>query len=577
MTPSHRARPPVGALALAAAATLALTACGGSGLPQLSAAQPGTLQSCTDLAAKAALTNTTIASAALVPAGGLTVAGAAPVPEHCLVKGEMNRRTSPVDGKSYAIGFEMRLPTAWNGRYFYQANGGIDGSVVTATGSTGGGAPLSNALTMGFAVISSDAGHQPPAPFFGLDPQARLDYGYAAVGSLTPMAKSLIKAAYGRAPDRSYIGGCSNGGRHALVAAARYGDQYDGFLAGAPGMHLPKAAAAQMFKVQQYATVASATLTTGANTGLPDITTAVTPAEWSLLGSRITAKCDALDGATDGMVQDVAACQSAFNIATDVPTCTGARDGSCLSSDQKTVLARIFAGAVSPKGQSIYSKFFWDPGVSGSGYAAWHFNNSQNLDPGALAFIFNTPPWTQADFVATTGLKYALAYDLDAGYQKIFATTPTYAESSWSFMTPPKETDLSVLRDRGAKVLVYHGAADPIFSAADTATWYDALKQANGGDASDFSRLFMVPGMNHCSGGPAADQFDALTALVNWVEKGDAPERITATARGPGANVVNAEVPAAWGQRTRPLCAYPQVARYNGSGDPQSAASYSCK
>ena len=391
------------------------------------------------------------------------------------------------------------------------------------------------------------------------------------------MAKNLIKAAYGRAPDRSYIGGCSNGGRHALVAAARYGDQYDGFLAGAPGMHLPKAAVAQLFKVKQYASIASGTVASGADAGQPDITTAVTPAEWSLLGSRITAKCDALDGVADGMVQDVAACQSAFNIATDVPTCTGARDGTCLSSEQKGVLARIFAGAVAPGGQSIYSKFYWDPGVSGSNYALWHYTQSTQRDPGAVAFIFNTPPMAQADFVATTGLKYALAYDLDAGYQKIFATTPTYAESSWSFMTPPKETDLSVLRDRGAKVLVYHGAADPIFSAADTATWYDALKQANGGDASDFSRLFMVPGMNHCSGGPAADQFDALTALVNWVEKGDAPDRITATARGPGANVVNAEVPAAWGQRTRPLCAYPQVARYNGSGDPQSAASYSCK
>lgn len=144
-------------------------------------------------------------------------------------------------------------------------------------------------------------------------------------------------------------------------------------------------------------------------------------------------------------------------------------------------------------------------------------------------------------------------------------------------MTPPHATDLSTLRERGAKLLVYHGVADGIFSASDSASWYDALNQANGGEAADFARLFLVPGMNHCSGGPSADQFDALTSLVNWVEHGDAPDRILAAARGPGANVVNAEVPAEWGQRTRPLCAWPQVARYNGSGDPQDAANYSCR
>ena len=572
-------RPPHLAWALAPALGLLLSACGGDSdkLPRLDAAKPGTLQACVQLGT-AVLAGTTISSATEVAAAGLVVTGAATVPAHCLVKGEMNRRTSAVDGKSYAIGFEMRLPTAWNGRFFYQANGGIDGSVVTAAGPTSGGSPVSNALTMGFAVISSDAGHQPPAPFFGVDPQARLDYGYAAVGSLTPMAKNLIKAAYGRTPDRSYIGGCSNGGRHALVAAARYGDQYDGVLAGAPGMHLPKAAVAQLFKVKQYASIASGTVATGADAGQPDISTAVTPGEWAFLSGRITAKCDALDGVSDGMVQAPVACQAAFNIATDVPTCVGARDGACLTTGQKDVLTRIFAGAVTPRGQGIYSKFYWDPGVSGSNYASWHYAQSTQRDPGAVAFIFNSPPWTQADFVATTGLKFALGYDLDAGYQKIFATDTTYTESPWSFMTPPHETDLSVVRDRGGKVLVYHGAADPIFSAADTVDWYQRLTAANDSHADDFARLFLVPGMNHCSGGPSADQFDALTALVSWVEQGQAPERITARARGVGANVVNTEVPPSWGAaRTRPLCPYPQVAQYKGSGDVENAENFSCR
>ena len=566
-------------VALVSGAATSLTACGGSDEPSLAAATPGTLVSCTDLATKAVLAGTTLTSTTLVASGGLTVAGVATaMPEHCLVKGEMNRRTSAVDGKSYAIGFEMRLPTAWNGRYFYQANGGIDGSVVTATGPVGGGSPTTNALQMGFAVLSSDAGHSGP-PWWGIDPQARLDYGYQAVGSLTPMAKNLIKTAYGKAPDRSYLGGCSNGGRHALVGAARYADQYDGILAGAPGFHLPKAAMAQMWKVQQYASIATSTVATGADAGKPDITSAVSPAEFKLLGDKIVAKCDALDGLSDGIVSDVKACQAVFNVNTDVPTCAaGARDGTCLSQPQKTVLANIFAGAKNSKGESIYSNFYVDPGVAGANYALWHYTNSTSLDPGALAFIFTSPPSTQAAFLATTGLKYALGYDIDASYPKMFATDAVYTTAPWTYMTPPNETDLSALKGRGGKLMVYHGTADPIFSAADTTKWFDALQTANGGSSANFARYFMVPGMNHCSGGPATDQFDMLSNLVNWVEQGQAPEQITANARGTGANVVNSEVPATWSvNRTRPLCAYPKVARYKGTGDIESAASFSCQ
>ena len=144
-------------------------------------------------------------------------------PEHCLVTGRMNERRSEVDGETYAIGFEMRLPLAWNGRFFYQANGGIDGVVQPAGGRLTGGAPQDSALNRAFAVLSSDAGHAAKQnPWFGLDPQARLDYGYNAVGTLTPMAKSLQAALYGKPPDRSYIAGCSNGGRHAMVAASRF-------------------------------------------------------------------------------------------------------------------------------------------------------------------------------------------------------------------------------------------------------------------------------------------------------------------------------------------------------------------
>jgi len=568
-------RRPAGWLATASAvgAALTLSACGGSdsGPPQLAAATPAKLASCNNLAALA-LPATRIASVAVVAAtdGGN---GQPALPEHCLVRGRMNERTSAVDGNAYAIGFEMRLPQDWNGRFFHQGNGGLDGTVVPATGPIGGGGPTTTALAMGFAVLSSDAGHPQPSPFFGADPQARLDYGYQAVATLTPMAQGVIKAAYGKAPDRSYFAGCSNGGRHAMVAAARYAKDYDGVLAGNPGFHLPKAASAQLWKVQQYASIAGK----GAN-GLPDISTAVTPAEYSTVAARITAKCDALDGAKDGLVSDVAACQAAFDIQADVPTCTGGRDGSCLTPVQKNTLQRLFAGPRLADGTAAYSNTWFDPGVAGKDFALWHYFIAQNLDPGSVSLIFNTPPMPVGTFTATPPLQIALDYDLDRDYGKLFATSGVFTESSWSFMTPPRETDLATMRDRGGKLMVYHGTADGVFSAADTARWYDALQKAEQGQAANYARLYLVPGMNHCANGPATDQFDMVTALVNWVEKGQAPDRVIAQARGPGSAVVNAEVPTTWGpKRSRPLCPYPLVARYNGSGDLESADSFSCK
>jgi len=584
-------RPPLNPTAALAAASVALslTACGGGdGLPNLSAATPASFSGdCTTLPPLlSSLPNTTITAASTVAAG--TVSNVATA-EHCLLVGKMNQRTSPVDGNAYYIGFQIRMPKAWNGRFFYQANGGTDGAIGTAAGALGGG-PITHALAKGFAVLSSDAGHQSQAtPFFGLDPQARLDYGYNAVGQLTPMAKNLIKTVYGKAPDRSYLGGCSNGGRHALVASTRYADQYDGILAGAPGYNLPKAAVAQLWGVQQYATVATGTVTSVAtaagvttSVALPDVSTAFTPTELAMVSDRIVAKCDALDGATDGWVGDVAACQTAFSVATDVPSCAAGRDGTCLTPAQKTVLANVHTGAKNTAGAALYSSFPYDMGIRGSGWPVWKFVNSTGVgrDPGATAFIFTTPP--QSNTTTFVGLPYALSFNVDTDAPKIFSTSGIYTESAMSFMTPPNPSNLSVLRDRGAKIMVYHGTSDPVFSYDDTVSWYKAIAAANSGDATRFARLFAVPGMGHCSGGPAADQFDMIDPLVNWVEKGVAPDSVTASARGAGTSaipaLINAEVPAAWSaSRTRPLCPYPKVARYNGSGSLEQAASFSCK
>jgi feruloyl esterase len=543
-----------------------------SGGSPLAEARPGTLQSCADLAGAAAFGNTVYTSITTVAAGTLVVAGVStPTPEHCLVQGQMNQRTSSVDGKTYAIGFEMRLPVNWNGRFFYQANGGLDGNVARATGGIGGGAPTSTALHRGFAVISSDAGHSgAQIPTFGIDPQARLDYGYNAVAQLTPMAKNLIAKAYGRGPDRSYFGGCSNGGRHAMVAAARSANQYDGILAGNPGFNLPKAAVAQLYGVQQYAKVTTATTPAGK----PDLQTAFTPAEMTTVANAVLARCDALDGAADGIVADVQSCKQAFDLASAVPTCGAARNGSCLTATQKTVLDNIFSGARNSAGTPLYSSFPYDAGIKGADWRQWEFANSQNLDTAAVGFVFSTPPLGTS---RPPGIDFALGFSMDTDAPTIFASTTLYTESAMSFMTPPNPANLSALRERGSKLIVYHGTSDAVFSSDDTTQWYEQLRAANGGDASGFARFFRVPGMNHCSGGPATDQFDMLAPLVAWVEQGKAPAAVIANARGPGANVVNAEVPADWSPaRTRPLCPYPQTAIYMG-GSIESAASFACR
>lgn len=552
----------------ATACAIVLTAgCAGNHIPPvLTPARSASLSSCAELATTFRFAHTTVTSAEPVPAGTLTWGGQ-PIGAHCLVQGEMHRRTSPQDGKRYAIGFEMRLPDAWNGRFFHQANGGIDGRVVTALG--GGGPMPVVALQQGFAVISSDAGHAGAEDAsFGIDVQARLDYGYQAAARLTPMAKALIAAAYGKPPDRSYFGGCSNGGRHAFVAMTRMPREYDGYLAGAPGFRLPLAAIANQFGARRYATIA---------TKRSDLGTAFTASERAAVSAAVLARCDDLDGARDGIVQDTTACQAAFVFERDVPACRGERDGTCLSAAQKAAIAPIFSGAVDGHGRTFYASFPFDTGHASRDAPFWEFVAPLELDSAATAMIWSVPPANPSTF---EGAAYALTTPIDDMLAAVAATDETYTESALSFMQPVNPTELAEMRDRGAKIIVYHGVSDAIFSVADTTAWYEGVRARNGGDASGFARFFRVPGMAHCSGGPSTDQFDMLTALVRWVETGVAPDSIVAVARGPGNAVgANPDVPSGWSpDRSRPLCPYPQVARLRaGATDLETADSFTCQ
>jgi pimeloyl-ACP methyl ester carboxylesterase len=519
-----------------------------------------------------------------VPAG-LTVSGMAqayPMPAHCKVSAKMNERTG-VDGKAYAIGFEMRLPANWAGRFLLQANGGNDGVVVPAFGNVVSAGAATNALLQGFAVVSSDAGHSPvPAAtaglvggnLFGLDPQARLDYGYAAVGALTPVAKQMVSTYYGKPADKSYMMGCSNGGRHGMVAASRYADQYDGILAGNPGFNLPRAAVQHAWDIQAFSSVNK------------DIKAAFTPVDMQLVAAKILEKCDALDGLVDGSIDNRAACQKAFDIK--ALQCSGNKTAQCLSAPQVGALARVFAGPSNSKGDKLYSDWPWDAGVGASaiGFGSWRAWKLQGpianlpiigvLGGGSVAYVFATPPKPVAGNPPAL-IQSLLDYNFDTDAPKIFATGGAFKESAVDFMTPPKASELHAFKQRSGKLMVYHGTSDPVFSVNDSISWYEALGKNHAGKAQDFARLYTIPGQNHCQGGPSTDQFDMLTSLVNWVEKGQAPDRVIATARV-GAN---ADVPASWQSggkpRSRPLCPYPLESRYVGSGDVNDAANFSCK
>lgn len=538
-------------------ATGLVAACGGSDGPAPIA--------CADLATiPLGIPNLQIASAAEVAASGA-------LPAHCKVNGALNARTG-IDGKPYAIGFELRtpLPADWNGKFFFQGGGGTNGFIVPATGNLLN-AETGTALARGYAVASTDGGHQTGQSdaTFAIDPQARSDYGYNAVGQVTQTSKRLIEAHFARAPSRSYLMGCSNGGRDAMVASARFADQFDGFVAANPGFNLPQAGIAEQWDTQQFMSAA-----TGGQ--LPK--DAFPASAMNLVAQKILAKCDALDGVADGMVNDRAACQAAFSLANDVPTCTGTPDASCLSAAQKTALQRVFDGARNSAGQALYASWPLDPGVAGANWRFWKLDAgfaplpfNTLIGAGAMGFIFTSPP--DAPDLSDGGLGYQLGFSMDTGAPKIFARTATYKESAMDFMTPPNPTQLGTLKTRG-KLIVVHGTADPVFSPNDTMRWYDALKAADAA-APDYARLFLVPGMNHCAGGPATDRFDMLTALENWVEKGIAPESVRATVNAADPDVIAAGWPA---RRSRPLCAYPKQALLKaGATDTEDAASFECR
>jgi feruloyl esterase len=504
----------------------------------------------------------------------------ATIPEHCQIDGQINPRTG-IDGQAYAINFRMRLPTAWNERFFMQGGGGTNGNLVDPTAM----------LAQGYATIGTDSGHDntvdnnPNAGgtgSFGVDPQARIDFAYNSYDQVAQTGKALVKSYIGTAQRYSYFQGCSEGGREGMLMSQRFPEHFDGIVAGDPVIDLPLGPMAGIYTTQLFAGLATRAGLSLAN-GQPAIGKSYSDADLMLVRNAVLGACDALDGLADGVIDNLPACTKPLvhNKLLAVQ-CTGAKAANCLSADQIATMEKAFDGAVNSKGEQVYHDWPWDAGFTATadsttyaqnwrnwwlGSATSATNNATKLNfVSAVAVTYSSAP--KLPFTAADVLPFSLAYNFDTDIAKIYSTSATYPQASADLYFT-RQTDLSKFRDRGGKLMVYHGGSDSSVSVNSTLRWYNAMNSAMGGNAQSFARMFVVPGMNHCSGGPATDKFDMLPQLVEWVEQGKAPESVIASATTPA--YFNAT------SRTRPLCPFPKQSRYKGSGDINDAANFSCQ
>jgi feruloyl esterase len=510
--------------------------------------------------------------------GSLRAPAPITLPEHCDILGIMRERVG-FGGQHYAIRFHLRLPTSWNGRFFFQGGGGSDGVVGDALGPTAKNAPP--AIVQGFAVVSQDSGHDNAfnsdparggAVAFGFDAEARADYGHASLPAVADAAKAAVKVYYGKAPRFSYFVGCSKGGQEGMAFAQRYPDEFDGIVAAAPGFSLPRAAVAEAWNVQSIAALVPPR---ERMRNLPDhVADTFSDADLRLVSDAILSVCDADDGIKDGIIGDFMRCTDVrVRPVVEETACSGGKSPGCLSKDQLTALERIFAGARDGAGHSLYSDWQWDAGIAAPGWRIWELGSENHKIPAlnialggaSLAAVFTTPP-TQVAADPQSSANYQLSFSFDRDAAKIYSTDARFTHSAWEDIAA-RSGDLARFRAHGGKLIVPQGVSDPVFSIRDTLDWYRAVESRYDGRAQRFARVFPVPGMNHCGGGPATDEYDAFTALTEWVERGKAPDRILATA-GAGSP---------WPGRTRPLCPFPKTAHYKGAGNIESADSFVCR
>ncbi len=520
---------------------LRLLRCGFSIIVLCAAVFCSAAEKCENLSALK-LPDTTITSAQVVAAGAFTPSTPAGnssavfknLPAFCRVTAEIKA------AKDSDIKIEVWMPVnGWNGRYRGIGNGGFGGSI--------GYSQLATAIAVGDAAATTDTGHSgaiTDGSWALGHPDRIVDFGYRAIHEMTLKAKALMKAFYGEAQKHSYFAGCSNGGRQALMEAQRYPEDYDGLLAGAPAYNFTHLLVGAIWNSQAT---------------LNDAASYIPPAKIPALESAVLAACDSLDGVKDGILNNPEACS--FDPASML--CKQGDADNCLTAAQVEAVKKIYRGAHNSKGQQILPGFV--PGGEGgrNGWATW---------------ITGAAPGKAAAVAFGTGFMSNMVFD-DAKWDFKtfnFDTDVKRVDDKQAHNFNATDPDLKAFKAHRGKLIIYHGWSDSGIPPQGAIDYFTSVGKTVP-QADEFMRLYMIPGMQHCSSGPGTDDFlepgdpqrNMYLALEQWVEKGTAPGKLIASKKddAPGSPV----------RMTRPLCPWPQESNYKGKGDANDQANWECR
>jgi hypothetical protein len=492
-----------------------------------------------DNLAQLKLPQTTITAATAVAAGEKITAPGAQIPPalpaFCRVQGVI------APSADSHIEFEVWLPeSGWNGKYEGIGNGGFAGSITYSA--------LALALKAGYAASSTDTGHEAGATdgrWANGHYEKVVDYGYRGIHETAEKSKALIKAFYNDAPKHSYFSSCSNGGRQALMEAQRFPADYDGIIAGAPASTITRLNTAFLWNMQALAQPGAF----------------IPTRKLRAIEDAALAACDAADGVKDGVVDSPPACK----FDPSVLLCKGEDSDTCLTEPQMGALTKIYGGVRTAKGELMFPGYSAGGEAEAGGWGSWITGSTVGK---AVQGAF--------------GSQFHSQFLMDDSDKDFLDFNPEHelkvAEDKLGRAVDANDPNLKAFQSRGGKLILYHGWADAAIPPVNTVNYYDSVNKKMGKKTADeFVRLYMVPGMQHCGGGAGTDAFGAIAgmpgdvnsnislALENWVEQGKAPGPIVASKMKAGSAV-----------RTRPLCPYPQVAKYSGSGSTDEAANFSC-
>jgi hypothetical protein len=432
----------------------------------------------------------------------------------------------------------------WNGKLLGHGNGGFAGEI--------GYRQLGAAVFQGYATVGTDTGHAAggtDASWALGHPEKVTDYGYRGIHEMTRLAKVVVKAFYGKDLQHSYFGGCSNGGRQALMEAQRFPEDYDGILAGAP---------ANFFTHLLTKALSDAQATT------LDAASYIPSSKLPTIARAVNAACDAQDGVPDGIVNDPRKCH--FDPATIL--CKEGDSERCLTAAQVTTLKKLYQGPRDSQGREIFPGYLPGAEEGPGGWATW---------------ITGAAPGKSLLFAFSGGYFSNMVYGkADWNYKDAnIEQAEKAADEKTARALNATEANLIAFKTRGGKLILYHGWNDPAISALNTINYYnDVLNRMRGQGPEAFARLYMVPGMQHCGGGPGPVSFgldggardaqhNVEQALEQWVETGIAPSSIIATKYEDDGSKKGV-------QMTRPLCPYPQMAKYKGEGNTNDAGNFVC-